>query len=58
MENSFDIIVVGAGPSGLYTSWKMAERNSALSILVIEKRKEIGHHIDAFHFDSVKFNEF
>jgi digeranylgeranylglycerophospholipid reductase len=58
MENSFDIIVVGAGPAGLYFAWKIAEKNNALSVLVIEKRTEIGHHIDGFHFDSCKFAEF
>ena len=56
METTFDILVVGAGPAGLYFSWKMAEKG--FSVLVIEKRKEIDHHIDSFHFDSEKFEEF
>jgi digeranylgeranylglycerophospholipid reductase len=56
MNSVFDIIVVGAGPAGLYFSWKMAEKG--FSVLVIEKRKEIGHNIDSFHFDSEKFEEF
>lgn len=56
MHTTFDIVVVGAGPAGLYFSWKMAEKG--FSVLVIEKRKEIGHHIDSFHFDSDKFAEF
>jgi len=56
MDTTFDIIVVGAGPAGLYFSWKMAEKG--FSILIIEKRKEIGHNIDSFHFDSEKFKEF
>ncbi len=56
MESKYDVIVVGAGPAGLYFSWKIAEKG--YSVLVVEKRKEINHHIDSFHFDSEKFDEF
>jgi len=56
METTYDIVVVGAGPAGLYFSWKMAEKG--FSVVVIEKRKDIGHHIDGFHFDSNKFEKF
>ncbi len=56
MDTIFDIVVVGAGPAGLYFSWKMAEKG--FSVLIVEKRREIGHNIDGFHFDSEKFKEF
>ena len=48
MENSYDIIVVGGGPAGLYFAWKIAEKNSALSVLVIEKHNRPGGYAHSF----------
>ena len=45
----FDVVIVGAGPSGLATAIRLrqlcAERGSDLSICVVEKGSEVGAHI-------------
>ena len=39
----YDVIVVGAGPSGLNTARRLAE--NGLKVLVLEKKSEIGEHV-------------
>jgi flavin-dependent dehydrogenase len=53
-----DIVVVGAGTSGSYFAWRLAE--AGYQTLVLEKRAldELGQHIDIFHMDAVRFAEF
>lgn len=43
MKNSYDVIVIGAGPGGSITAKTAAEKG--LSVLLIEKRQEIGDPI-------------
>jgi geranylgeranyl reductase family protein len=38
-----DVIVVGAGPSGLNVARQLAEKN--LNVLVLEKKKSVGEHV-------------
>jgi digeranylgeranylglycerophospholipid reductase len=40
IDDSYDLIVVGAGPAGSTAAWQAAE--SGLSVLLLEKRQEIG----------------
>lgn len=40
---SYDIVIVGAGLSGLYCAWKLAE--SGKSVLILEKESRIGGRI-------------
>jgi flavin-dependent dehydrogenase len=53
-----DVVVVGAGTSGSYFAWRLAE--AGYQVLVLEKRAldELGQHIDIFHMDAVRFAEF
>ncbi|MFC1849067.1 FAD-dependent oxidoreductase [candidate division CSSED10-310 bacterium] len=40
-EHIYDVVIVGAGPSGLATAWKL-KKSGLRNILVIDKEKEFG----------------
>ena len=41
----YDVVIVGAGPSGLATAIKLKQLKSDLNICILEKASEIGAHI-------------
>jgi digeranylgeranylglycerophospholipid reductase len=53
-----DVVGVGAGTSGCYFAWRLAQ--AGFNIIVIEKRplEDLGQHLDIFHMDEVRFEEF
>ena len=47
MDN-YDVVIVGAGPAGSTTAYYAAKKQ--LNVLIIEKRKEIGHPVQCGEF--------
>src|SRR6201994_2394011 len=41
----FDVVIVGAGPSGLGAAIRLKQLNPELSVVVVEKGSEVGAHI-------------
>jgi len=41
----YDVVIVGAGPSGLATACKIRQLNPEISVCVVEKGSEVGAHI-------------
>lgn len=40
MKN-YDVIIVGAGPAGIFTAYELVKNNNSLEILILEKGKDI-----------------
>jgi len=41
----YDVVIVGAGPSGLATAIKLKQIDSNLNVCILEKGAEVGAHI-------------
>lgn len=41
MENYYDVIIVGAGPAGIFTSYELIEKNPNLKVLLVDKGVDI-----------------
>ena len=41
----YDVVIVGAGPSGLAAACRLKQVNADLSVCVVEKGSEVGAHI-------------
>ncbi len=41
MNNKYDVIIVGAGPAGIFTAYELTEKNPDLSVLLLDKGVDI-----------------
>lgn len=50
----FDVIIVGAGISGIDAAYRIAERNPGLTYTILERRAQIGGTWDLFRYPGVR----
>ncbi len=50
----FDVIIVGAGISGIGAAYRIAERNPQLTYTILERRAQIGGTWDLFRYPGVR----
>ncbi|OBF92094.1 FAD-dependent oxidoreductase [Mycobacterium sp. 852002-51163_SCH5372311] len=50
----FDVIIVGAGISGIGAAYRITERNPQLSYTILERREQIGGTWDLFRYPGVR----
>lgn len=41
MNNNYDVIIIGAGPSGIFCAYELKEKRPDLKVLMIEKGRSI-----------------
>ncbi|MBQ8597319.1 MAG: NAD(P)/FAD-dependent oxidoreductase, partial [Lachnospiraceae bacterium] len=41
MEKRFDVIIIGAGPGGIFCAYELMDKNKDLKVLVVEKGRSI-----------------
>jgi len=53
-----DVVVIGAGTAGSYFAWRMGQAGYPPLILEKHPLGTLGAHIDIFHFDEIRFEQF
>ncbi|KAF2209947.1 hypothetical protein CERZMDRAFT_46334 [Cercospora zeae-maydis SCOH1-5] len=53
-ENSYDVIVIGAGISGINFGYRLQERNPHLSYCILEGRHELGGTWSLFNYPGIR----
>ena len=43
LKNEYDVILVGAGPAGIFASYELMLKGSNLNVLLVEKGRDIYH---------------
>ena len=50
----YDVIIIGAGPGGIYSAWELAMKKPELKIVVFEKGRELEKRKCPINGDTVK----
>ena len=50
----YDVIIIGAGPGGIYSAWELAMQNPELQIAVFQKGRELEKRKCPIDGDKVK----
>jgi digeranylgeranylglycerophospholipid reductase len=53
-----DVLIVGAGTSGSFFAWKLAEKGFKVNVIEKKELGTLGENIDIFHFDEIRFDQF
>ena len=40
-QNKYDVIIVGAGPAGIFASYELTKLNPELNVLLLDKGQDI-----------------
>ena len=56
--NNTDIIIVGAGPVGIYFGWQLARKNHSVLIVECHSRDDCGSKMDQFHLETMVFEKY
>ena len=41
MENQFDVIIIGAGPGGIFCAYELLDKKKDLKVMIVEKGRSI-----------------
>ena len=41
MEKIYDVVIVGAGPAGLFAAYELIEKNNKLKVLILDRGKKV-----------------
>jgi len=58
LENSTDIIIVGAGPVGIYLGWQLAKKGHSVIIIEKDSKEKTGSKMDQFHLETMVFEKY
>jgi cation diffusion facilitator CzcD-associated flavoprotein CzcO len=50
----FDVVIIGAGISGLGAAYRITERNPGISYIILERREQIGGTWDLFRYPGIR----
>lgn len=58
MNKEIDILIVGAGPVGIYLGWQIAMKGHSVLIIEKDSKENVGSKMDQFHLESFVFNKY